>query len=73
MESNNRNKDKDNHLKLLCLSLWKIGVMPFSKHTKNLDYLKCIEGVLGYENAVNLIYNMAELAESKFKPIPKEI
>ena len=47
--------------------------MPFSKHTKNLDYLKCIEGVLGYENAVNLIYNMAELAESKFKPIPKEI
>lgn len=29
--------------------------MPFSKHTVNLDYEKYLEGLLGYENAVNLI------------------
>ncbi len=36
--------------------------MPVNKHTKNLDYAKYVQGTLGYENAVNLIYNLAELA-----------
>jgi hypothetical protein len=39
-------------------SLWKIGVMPVNKHTKNLDYKKYVQAMLGYENAINLIYNM---------------
>jgi hypothetical protein len=32
--------------------------MPFSKHSKNMDYEKYVEGLLGYENAVNLIFNL---------------
>ena len=43
---------------MIKVGLWKLGVMPFSKYTKNLDYDKCIEGTLGYENSVNLIYNL---------------
>ncbi len=39
-------------------NLWKLGVMPFSKHTANLDYEKYIEGLLGYENSVKLIHNL---------------
>lgn len=35
--------------------------MPFSKHTKNLDYEKYVDGLLGYENAVNLVFNLCEL------------
>lgn len=44
------------------LILWQLGVMPMSKHTKNLDYEKYIDGLLGYESAVNLIYDLCELA-----------
>lgn len=28
--------------------LWKLGVLPFSRHTGNLDYEKYVEGLLGY-------------------------
>lgn len=28
-------------------ALWRLGVMPLSKHTKNLDYEKYIAGLLG--------------------------
>lgn len=37
--------------------------MPVSKHTKNLDYDKFIQGLLGYESSLNLIYSLTELAE----------
>jgi hypothetical protein len=40
--------------------------MPFSKHTVNLDYEKYLEGLLGYENAVNLIYNLSVLLKDSF-------
>ena len=53
-------------LKKICISLWQLGVMPFSKHTKNLDYLKYVEGLLGYESSVRLISNLVEVGESKF-------
>jgi hypothetical protein len=46
----------------LMTSLWKIGVMPYSKHTQNLDYQRYVEGLLGFENAVNLIFNLCQLA-----------
>ena len=36
--------------------------MPVNKHTKNLDYKKYVQATLGYENAINLIYNMTEMA-----------
>jgi hypothetical protein len=35
--------------------------MPFSKHTRNLDYEKYLEGLIGYENSINLIYNLCML------------
>ena len=54
---------REGKIKQLCLSVWKLGCMPFSKHTKNLDYEKCIEGLLGYENSVNIVYNLTVLAE----------
>lgn len=40
--------------------------MPYTKFTKNLDYNKYIEGLLGEENAVNLIYDLATLASQKY-------
>lgn len=33
-----------------------------SKFTKNLDYKKYVFGLLGYESAINLIYDLTELA-----------
>lgn len=39
-----------------------------SKHTKNLDYDKYVEGLLGYESSVGLIYSLTELADEKFAP-----
>jgi hypothetical protein len=62
-------RDPDPHilkLKQLTGVLWQLGVMPFSKFTRNLDYLNYVEGVLGNENAVNLLFDLTELAESKF-------
>jgi hypothetical protein len=41
--------------------LWKLGVMPYSKHTKNLDYWKYVEGLIGQENAIGLVYNLCTL------------
>ena len=41
--------------------LWKLGVMPFSKHTKNLDYEKYLEGLIGLENAISLVHNLCLL------------
>lgn len=37
-----------NKVKRLSLVLWQLGVMPVAKHTKNLDYHKYVEGLLGY-------------------------
>ena len=37
-----------------------------SKHTKNLDYDKYVAGLLGVESAVNLIFDLSQLAASKF-------
>lgn len=37
-----------NKVKRLSLVLWQLGVMPVAKHTKNLDYYKYVEGLLGY-------------------------
>ena len=53
--------EKDQVVKIM-KCLWKIGVMPVNKHTKNLDYKKYVQATLGYENAVTLIYNLVELA-----------
>ena len=44
--------------------LWQLGVMPFNKHTGNLDYEKYVEGLLGHENAVELIYNLCLLVKA---------
>ena len=49
-------------LQRLVRVLWKVGVMPFSKHTSNLDFEKYVQGTLGYENSVFLVYNLTELA-----------
>jgi len=49
-------------LNKLVKSLWRIGVMPVNKHTKNLDYKKYVQGMIGYENAVVLIHQLVELA-----------
>lgn len=43
--------------RLSCV-LWKIGVMPVTKFTKNLDYDKYVEGLIGEESSVNLIYDL---------------
>ena len=32
--------------------------MPFSKHSKNLDYGKYVQGLLGFESSVKLIANL---------------
>lgn len=50
-------------IRRLGIILWRLGVMPVSKHTKNLDYDKFIQGLLGYESSLNLIYSLTELAE----------
>ena len=42
--------------------------MPITKYTKNLDYDRYVEGLLGVECAVNLLYDLAKLAEQKFMP-----
>lgn len=49
-------------LQKIIKSLWRIGVMPVNKHTKNLDYKKYVKATIGYENAVNLIFTLVELA-----------
>lgn len=36
--------------------------MPFSKHTKTMDYGRYIEGMLGFENSVKLIYELTKFA-----------
>lgn len=28
--------------------LWQLGVMPVSRYTKNLDYGRYVEGLIGY-------------------------
>ena len=33
-----------------------MGLLPLSKHTKNLDYSKYVEGLLGFEGAVTLVH-----------------
>lgn len=38
-------------------------MMPITKYTKNLDYDRYVEGLLGVECAVNLLYDLAKLAE----------
>ena len=53
--------EKDSIQKLM-KTLWKIGVMPVNKHTKNLDYKKYLQATIGYENAVSLIFSLTELA-----------
>ena len=40
--------------------LWKLGLMPYSKFTKSMDYEKYVEGMLGYENAIKLIYELVK-------------
>lgn len=49
--------EKD-HVVRLMRCLWRVGVMPVNKHTKNLDYKKYLQATLGYENAVSLISNL---------------
>lgn len=44
-----------------------------SKHTKNLDYVKYTQGLLGAESSLNLIFDLTELAASKFSPKITEI
>ena len=46
----------------LMSSLWKMGLMPFSKHTKSMDYEKYVEGMLGFENSVKLIFELTKFA-----------
>lgn len=41
--------------------LWRLGVLPFTKHTTNLDYEKYMDGLLGYESSINLIHNLCIL------------
>lgn len=53
--------EKDTLQKII-KALWRVGVMPVNKHTKNLDYKKFVQATVGYENAVNLIFNLVELA-----------
>lgn len=63
--------DDDPHIhriKRINVVLWQLGVMPMSKHTKNLDYVKYTQGLLGPESSLNLLYDLTELASSKFSP-----
>lgn len=39
--------EKDNFNKIV-KALWKIGIMPVNKHTKNLDYKKYVQATIGY-------------------------
>lgn len=40
--------------------------MPYSKHTKNLDLEKYVEGLIGQENSITLLFNLCTLLlESK--------
>ena len=55
-------------LKRLCISLWQLGAMPYSKHTKNLDYPRYVQGLLGRDSSVKLILNLTQLGEAKFSP-----
>lgn len=36
-----------------------MGMLPISKHTRNMDYSKYVEGLLGFEASVTLIYKLA--------------
>lgn len=36
--------------------------MPFSKHTKAMEYDKYVDAMLGFENAVKLIYDLTKFA-----------
>lgn len=35
-----------------------MGLLPVSNHTKNMDYNKYVEGLLGFESAVTLIHRL---------------
>ncbi len=47
------------------MALWKVGCMPVGRFTKNLDYQKYLGAMLGAENAVRLVQELAELAYQK--------
>lgn len=58
--------------------------MPYSKHTKNLDYEKYVDGLLGMENAIGLVHTLCVMlretrqmarakTDSSFAPFLREL